>query len=126
MNNEKELKKQLKELIESNKIVVGVEQNKDDDYNTIKKMILKNIWTDEKINILQLTSFLYQKTILKAYNIKIRYSYNYSDTQTIEIVQTYHNCDDTITKTKYIFYNIPTNLGYLDIYNLESRLNNEK
>lgn len=119
---EKELKKQLKELIESKKIVVGVEQNKDDEYNTTKKMILKNIWTDEKTNILQLTSFLYQKTILKAYNIRIKYNYNYSDTQKIEIVQTYHNYDNTITKTKYTFYNIPTNLGCLDIYNLERRL----
>lgn len=67
---------------------------------------------------MQLLGFLYSKTIIKVSNLKISYSYNYSDLQTISITQNYTNYDGSITKTRYNFYNIPTNCGYLDIYKL--------
>ena len=118
----KELENKLKELIKDEKIIVGVEQ----DRNEKKKMELVNIWEDEQVNILQFTAFLYQKTILKSNNIKIKYSYNYKDLQNISIIQSYENYDGTITKTKYTFYNLPTNLAFLDIYKIERRLKNEK
>lgn len=113
---------ELAELIAKGGLVVGVEQ----DRNESKKMELVNIWKDEQTNILQLTAFLYQKAILKSNNIKIKYSYNYKDLQNISIIQSYTNYDGTITKTKYTFYNLPTNLAFLDIYKIESRLKNEK
>lgn len=108
-----ELKNKLEELKESKKIVVGVEQWKGND-----KKELVNIWEDEKTNIMQLLAFLYRKTILKCNNIRISYSYNYSDLQSISITENYTNYDNSITKTRYTFYNIPTNCGYLDIYKL--------
>lgn len=122
MKNNKELKKELEELIKQGKIVVGVEQ----DRNEKKQMELVNIWKEEKTNILQLTGFLYQKAILKSNNLKIRYSYNYSDNQTISFVQSYENYDGTITKTKYTFYNLPSNLGYLDIFKIEKGVFNDE
>lgn len=111
MQNGKELKKQLEELIKQEKIIVGVEQGQ-------TKLELVNIWENERQNVLQLLGLLYQKAILKSYNIKTRYSYNYSDIQTISFIQTYQNYDNTTTKTKYTFYNIPTSLGYIDIWKL--------
>lgn len=84
-----------------------------------KKKELVNTWEDEKMNILQLTAFLYRKTILKDSRLRIKYGYNYSDSQTIEIIESYENYDKSITKTFYVFENVPTNLGYLDIYKLE-------
>lgn len=82
-----------------------------------------NTWENEQTNILQLTAFLYRKTILKARNLKIKYSYNYSDMQTITITESFENYDGSITKTSFVFENIPTNLGYLDIYKIEKNLN---
>lgn len=107
--------------MENNKIIVEVYQQKGKE-----KKELVNTWNDEKTNILQLTAFLYRKTVLKSNNIKIKYSYNYSDLQEIKIVESYINYDSTIAKTEYIFKNIPTNLAYLDIYKLEKRLHDEK
>lgn len=109
------MENKLKELKEKGKIVVEVrQQNK-----------LTNVWEDEKNNIMQLLGFLYTKTILKGISNSIRYSYNYSDKQTIKVINKYENYDGSITKTEYIFYNIPTNLGYLDTYKLLEVLNNE-
>lgn len=93
------------------KLIVEVRQN--------NKLV--NIWEDEKQNILQLTAFLYRKTLLKS-NISIRYTYNYNDLQTIKIINKYTNFDNTITKTEYIFYNIPTKMGFLDVYKLEKEV----
>lgn len=117
------MEKELKKLINEKKLVVGVEQNRDEDGNNTKNYILKNIWKEEKTNILQLLGFLYRKTILKSKGLKIYYSYNYNDLQKIKIVDSFENYDGTITKTIYTFYNIPTNLAFLDIYKLESVLN---
>lgn len=103
--------------MKDNKIFVEVYQQKG---NGKKELV--NTWNDEKTNILQLTAFLYRKTILKSNNLRISYSYNYSDLQTISIVESYENYDGTITKTSYNFKNIPTNLAYLDIYKLNERI----
>jgi len=103
------MKERLEKLRTENKLVVGVYQNKE----------LVNVWENEKTNLLQLTAFLWRKQILKS-NIRISYSYNYSDTQTLKVIESYTNYDNSITRTEFIFYNIPTNMGYLDIYKLES------
>ena len=89
------------------------------------KKELVNVWNDEKTNLLQFTAFLYRKTILKSNNLKVKYSYNYSDLQTITFIDSYENYDGSITKTYYEFINIPTNLGYLDIYKIEKNLESE-
>lgn len=104
--------------MENKKIIVKVYQTKG---NNKKELV--NVWEDEQTNILQLTAFLYRKTILKSSNLKIKYSYNYSDTQSIEIVESYENYDGTITKTYFNFENIPTSMGYLDIYKMQKSLN---
>ena len=103
--------------METKKIIVNVYQTKG---NGKKELV--NVWNDEKQNLLQLTAFLYRKTILKASNLKIKYSYNYSDLQTITFIDNYTNYDGTITKTFYEFLNILTNLGYLDIYKISTNL----
>lgn len=103
--------------METKKIIVNVYQTKENE-----KKELVNVWNDEKQNILQLTAFLYRKTILKASNLKIKYNYNYSDLQAITFIDTYTNYDGTITKTFYEFLNIPTNMGYLDIYKIAKNL----
>lgn len=90
------------------KIVVEVIQN--------NKIV--NYWLDEKVNIMQMLGLLYQKTIVKSSSLRIRHSYNYSDMQTITFSNSYENYDGTKTITKYVFYNIPTNMGYLDIYKI--------
>lgn len=102
------MENKLNELKKQNKIVVEVRQNKE----------LVNVWEDEKNNIMQLMALLYAKTILKSSNYSIRYSYNYSDKQTIKVINNYENYDGSITKTEYIFYNIPTNMGWLDTYKI--------
>lgn len=117
MENKKELLERLEELKKQNKIVVGVEQTKDKN-----KKELVNIWEDEKTNVSQLLGLLYQKAVLKSTNLKIRYNYNYSDSQTITFIQSYENYDGTITKTYYNFYNIPTNLGYLDTFKISKEV----
>lgn len=104
--------------MEKNKILVNVYQT-----NGKGKKELVNVWNDEKTNILQLAAFLYQKTILKSTKLKIKYSYNYADTQTVTFIDNYENYDGSITKTYFEFINIPTNLGFLDIYKIEKHLN---
>ena len=106
--------------MENKKIMVNVYQK-----NENGKKELVNIWNDEKTNLLQLTAFLYRKTILKSNNLKVKYSYNYSDLQTITFIESYENYDGSITKTFYKFVNIPTNLSYLDIYKIEKNLESE-
>ena len=106
--------------MENKKIIVNVYQTKG---NGKKELV--NKWNDEKTNLLQLTAFLYRKTILKASNLKIKHNYNYSDLQTITFIDSYENYDGSITKTYYEFVNIPTNLGYLDIYKIEKSLESE-
>lgn len=93
---------------EVKKIFVEVYQN--------KKLV--NTWNEHDNNVKQLTCFLWRKTILKSSNLRIKYSYNYSDTQTISFIEKYENYDGSITTTEYKFYNVPTNLGYLDLYNI--------
>lgn len=112
MESKKELKQQLDELINNNKIVVEVLQN--------KKLV--NVWTDEKNNIINLLGFLYSKTILKNKGYKIRYKYNYTDKQVINIIYSYYNYDNTKTTFNYIFYNIPTNLAYLDTLAINKKM----
>lgn len=107
MKNVKELQKEFENLKEQKKIVVEVVQNGK----------VSNYWLDEKANIMQLLGFLYSKTVIKA-NVKMKYSYNYSDLQTITFSQSYENYDSSKTITSYKFYNLPTNLGYLDIYKI--------
>lgn len=102
--------------MENKKIIVKVYQDR-----TGKKELV-NVWEDEKTNILQLTAFLYRKAILKSIDLRINYSYNYSDTQKITIVETYENYDGSKTNTWFEFENIPTNMGYLDIYKIEKNL----
>ena len=101
--------------MENKKIMVNVYQTKD---NGKKELV--NTWNSEKDCILQLAAFLYQKTILKSNKLKISYKYNYSDIQTITFIDSYENYDGTITKTFFEFVNIPTNLGFLDIYKISS------
>ena len=67
------MKESLLNLVNQNKMVVGVYQNTNEDFDYIKEMQLKNIWENETTNILQLTAFLYRKTIQKSNNLKIRY-----------------------------------------------------
>ena len=109
-----------KEIFESlkndKKIVVEVIQN--------NKSV--NYWNDKKNNIIQLLGVLYQKTILKSDSFKIKYSYNYNDLQTITFINTYINYDNSKTITKYIFYNIPTKIAYLDTFKINEVLNDEK
>lgn len=106
--------------MEKRKIIVNVYQTKE---NGKKELV--NIWNDEKTNLLQLTAFLYRKAILKSNNLKVKYSYNYSDLQTITFIDSYENYDGSITKTFYEFVNVPTNLGYLDIHKIEKSLESE-
>ena len=79
-----------------------------------------NEWTDEENIKAQLMGLMWQKLIIKSRNIRIKYSYNYSDMQKITFVNSYENYDGTITKTEYIFENVPTNLGFLDTYKMFS------
>lgn len=106
--------------MENEKIIVNVYQTKG---NGKKELV--NKWNDEKTNLLQLTAFLYRKAILKSNNLKIKYSYNYSDLQTISFIDSYENYDGSITKTFYEFINVPTNMAYLDIYKIEKSLESE-
>ena len=106
--------------MENKKIMVNVYQK-----NENGKKELVNVWNDEKTNLLQLTAFLYRKAILKSSNLKVKYSYNYSDLQTITFIDSYENYDGSITKNFYEFVNVPTNLGYLDIYKIEKSLERE-
>lgn len=106
--------------IENKKIMVNVYQK-----NENGKKELVNVWNDEKTNLLQFTAFLYRKTILKSNNLIIKYNYNYNDLQTITFVESYENYDGSITKHFYEFVNVPSKLGYLDIYKIEKNLESE-
>lgn len=106
--------------MENKKIIVNVYQTKG---NGKKELV--NQWNNEKTNLLQLTAFLYRKAVLKSNNLKIKYNYHYDDLQTITFIDSYENYDGSITKTFYEFVNIPTNLGYLDIYKIEKSLESE-
>lgn len=101
---------ELQKLIDKGRLVVGVYQQHGKD-----KKALVNIWYNKTTNLKQFTSFLYRKAILKDNRLKIYYSYNYNDKQTISIVESFENYDGSITKTSFIFYNVPTKCGYLDI-----------
>lgn len=101
----------FEELKKQGAMVVEVKQNGE----------ISNYWTDEKANAMQLLGFLYSKTVIKT-NIKMRYSYNYSDSQTLTFSQSYDNYDGSKTVTAYTFYNIPTNCGYLDTYKIMKNL----
>ena len=107
----KEEKVKFEKLKGQDKIVVEVIQNGK----------VSNYWLDEKGNIMQLLGLLYQKTIVKSSSLRIKHSYNYSDMQTITFISSYENYDGTKSITKYVFYNIPTSMGYLDTY----KINNE-
>ena len=110
----KELKKEFEKLLNKRKIVVEVKQDK----------MTTNYLLEETANIISFLEILYRKTILKA-NIKIKYNYNYTDIQTITISQKYTRFDGTITTFEYIYYNIPTNMGYLDTTELRKKLESE-
>lgn len=106
--------KKIKKLLDEGKIIVEVQQDKK----------TTNFLFDEKANIISLLEILYRKTILKA-NIKIKYNYNYSDIQTITVNQIYTKFDGTATVFSYIYYNIPTSMGYLDSNVLIKKLESE-
>lgn len=106
--------------MEKRKIIVNIYQTKG---NGKKELV--NKWNDEKTNLLQLAAFLYRKAILKSNNLKVKYNYNYRDLQTITFIDSYENYDDSITKTYYKFINIPTNMAYLDIYEIEKSLESD-
>ena len=106
--------------MENKKIYVNVYQTKD---NGKKELV--NKWNSKKECLLQLTAFLYQKTILKSNRLKISYKYNYSDLQTITFVDSYENYDGSITKTYFEFNNLPTKLAFLDIYKINKNLESE-
>lgn len=110
----KELQKEFKELLNKRKIVVEVKQNK----------TTTNYLLNETSNIISFLEILYRKTILKA-NIKIKYNYNYTDIQTITVTQKYVAFDGTETNFSYIYYNIPTSMGYLDTTILIKKLESE-
>ena len=102
--------------METKKMIVKVYQDR-----TGKKE-LTNTWENQTNILLQLTAFLYRKTIQKSSNLKISYKYNYSDAQTIVFKESYTNYDNTITNTWFEFENIPTNMGYLDIYKIAKNI----
>lgn len=101
---------ELQKLIDKGRLVVGVYQQHEKG-----KKALVNYWQNEETNYKQLLCFLFRKTIQKDRRLKIRYSYNYSDKQTISIIESFENYDGSITKTSFVFYNVPTKCGYLDI-----------
>lgn len=103
--------------MKNEKMIVNVYQDRE----TGKKE-LTNTWEDQTSIVLQLTAFLYRKTIQKSKNLKITYEYNYSDYQTVIVKESYENYDHTITNTWFEFENIPTKMGYLDIHEIEKNL----
>lgn len=105
---------------ESKKMIVKVYQ----DRGTGKRKQV-NTWKDQTNILLQLTAFLYRKTIQKSSNIRISYKYDYSDLQTIVIKESYTNYDNSISNTWFEFENIPTELGFLDIYKIKENLESE-
>ena len=46
--------------------------------------------------------------------------------QTIIIKESYTNYDNSISNTWFEFENIPTNMGYLDIYKIKESLESEE
>lgn len=108
-------------IMENKKMIVNVYQK----HNNGKKALV-NVWEDETTNILQLTAFLYRKTIQKCRDLKISYKYNYSDLQTITIAETFYNYDNSTTTTYFEFINVPTKLGFLDIYKLDEKIKGDK
>lgn len=106
---------------ESKKMIVKVYQ----DRGTGKRKQV-NTWKDQTNILLQLTAFLYRKTIQKSQRIKISYKYDYTDSQTIIVKESFTNYDNTVTNTWFEFENIPTNCGYLDIYKIENNLKKEE
>lgn len=109
-----ELQKEFKKLLNERKIVVEVKQDK----------ITTNYLLEETANIISFLEILYRKTIQKA-NIKIKYNYDYTDMQTITVSQKYTKFDGAITTFEYIYYNIPTSMGYLDTTELRKKLESE-
>ena len=77
-----------------------------------KKLV--NTWKDEETNKNQLIQFLWRKSVLKSNNLKVEYSYNYSDKQIISFIEKSYNCDNSYTTFEYKFYNVPTKCGYLN------------
>lgn len=77
-----------------------------------KKLV--NTWEDEETNKNQLMQFLWRKAVQKSNNLKVKYSYNYSDKQTISFIEKLYNCGNSCTTFEYKFYNIPTICGYLN------------
>lgn len=110
----KKLKKEFEKLLNERKIVVEVKQDK----------ATMNYFLDETSNIISFFEILYRKTVLKS-NIKIRYNYNYADIQTVTVSQKYTRFDGTEAKFDYIYYNIPTSMGYLDTTELRKKLESE-
>lgn len=106
---------------ESKKMIVKVYQDRG---TGEKKQV--NTWKNQTNILLQLTAFLYRKTIQKSQKIKISYKYDYTDLQTIIVKESFTNYDNTITNTWFEFENIPTSCGYLDIYKIENNLKKEE
>lgn len=106
---------------ESKKMIVKVYQDRE---TGEKKQV--NTWENQTNILLQLTAFLYRKTVQKSQKIKISYKYDYTDLQTIIVKESFTNYDNTITNTWFEFENIPTNCGYLDIYKIENNLKKEE
>lgn len=72
-----------------------------------KKVIFKSDKKEDVINNLMFYTF---ELARKNKTYRLKYNYNYSDLQTITIIEKY----DELNKREIVFYNIPTKLGFLD------------
>jgi hypothetical protein len=61
----------------------------------------------------ELLSYLWLVYVVKSKNYKVKYSYNYSNTQTITFV-------DKLNNYKHEFTNVPVKMGLIDIDKLKA------
>lgn len=85
---------------------------------------LVSTFNDSKFLIIRLFGDIYNKQILKVKNT-IKSNYNYDDIQTIKVIDKVYNSDGSVDKWEYIYYNIPTKCGYLDVYKINELMKEE-
>jgi len=66
--------------------------------------------SEEKQDVINNLLFYCYEIATKNKSYSLRYNYNYSDLQTIKIIDK----TSTLNKREIIFYNIPTKWGFLD------------